>query len=380
MSARHLVRPFLFLMLIGALIAAPLSGGTVAAKEESTTLNVVNEMELVHLLETVRQTTGFSIVWNPTDKNIRGKKVTGGTKFTGKPKELFSQFRAFLTFYGLVVIPLGSHDSPTYAVMDARQTSAIMRLKPTNVDLNESNLEEYEVKDGFYITTSIEVQHMNDLRNARNALTRIVTGMNIGNVTEVPDARSFVVTDFAPNVVAIYRLLKRMDRPSSSSSTTAGTTVAIDLEHAVAADSAQTLSALFAAAPAAGAPRGRQSVTLGSPTAPRIVADERTNRLLVTGSSEAIAKVRAAIELVDVPVRMPAMRVHMVVLNNIQADQAAGSLLALVRASPALWRSGTNQPMPSIVSHEETNALLISATQGHAESILALIEQMDRKR
>ena len=52
---------------------------------------------------------------------------------------------------------------------------------------------------------------MTDLRNARNALTRIVTGQNIGNVTEVPDARAFVITDFAPNAVSIYKLLKEMD-------------------------------------------------------------------------------------------------------------------------------------------------------------------------
>ena len=87
------------------------------------------------------------------------------------------------------------------------------------------------------------MEHMQDLRNARNALTRIVTGQNIGNVTEVPSAKTFVVTDFAPNVVAIYRLLKQMDVPSASASTTTGETEAIKLQHGTATDHGGGLAA-----------------------------------------------------------------------------------------------------------------------------------------
>lgn len=375
--------PFPSVLLVLALLACPvlLAGDATAREDESTTLNVVSEMDLAALIETVRQTTGYSIVWNPADKSIRGKQVIGGTKFSGTPSELFSQFRAFLTFYELVVIPLGSKTSPTWVVVDARRSGAILRLKPQNVTLNDRNLDDFEEKDGLYITTTIEVEHMNDLRNARNALTRIVTGQNIGNVTEVPDARSFVVTDFAPNVVAIYRLLKRMDRPSASSSTTAGTTVAIELEHARAADAASTLAHLFAAdTTTPPQQRVRATGSPGQPRAPRIVAEDRTNQLLVTGTEAAIAKVRAAVALVDVPVEVPATQLHFVALKNIQAAEASNALSALVRSSPAMWGGPANARLPSIVSHQETNALLISATKAHAESLLALIEQMDRPR
>lgn len=367
----------LFVLLAATLLLAP---ATATAEEDRSTLNVMSDTDIVTLLETVRQTTGYSIVWNPHDKNIRGKKITGGTKFVGTPEEIFSQFRALLTFYELVTIPLGSKDSPTWAVMDARQTSSILRLKPTNVNLDESNLDAFANKDGLFITTTIQVEHMNDLRNARNALTRIVTGSNIGNVTEVPDAKAFVITDFAPNVVAIYRLLKRMDRPSRSSSTTAGTTVAIDLEHAQAREAATTLTGLFAASATLPQQRGRQPSTYGAPTAPRIVADGRTNRLLVTGSKEAIAKVREAVALVDVPVRVASTKAHYVMLEHIRAGEAATALTALVAASPTMWSTGASDPVPSIVDHSETNALLISATKAQAETLLALIAQMDKQR
>ena len=367
----------LFLCLTAALVLAP---SIAEAEGDRTTLNVMSDTEIVTLLETVRQTTGYSIVWNPQDKNIRGKKITGGTKFVGTPEQIFSQFRALLTFYELVVIPLGSKDSPTWAIMDARQTSSILRLKPTNVSLNERNLAEYENKDGFFITTTIQVEHMNDLRNARNALTRIVTGMNIGNVTEVPDAKAFVVTDFAPNVVAIFRLLKRMDRPSASSSTTAGTTVAIELKHAAAMEAASTLTGLFAAASPMPQQRGRSTTSFGAPRAPRIVADKRTNRLLVTGTEDAIAKVREAVTLLDVKVESAQTEVAYVVLEHANAGETAAALQALVASSPTLWRTGATGVMPSIVADNQSKGLLISGSASAIRAIQTLIGQMDKVR
>ena len=373
--------PFPVRLLVPLLLAAVVLAPTAAqAKEERTTLNVMADTEITALLEQVRQTTGYSIIWNPADKNIRGKKVTGGTKFVGTAADIFSQFRAFLTFYELVVVPLGEKETPTWAIVDARYASTIMRLKPVNVQLTEANLGEYEGKDGLYITTTIQVEHMNDLRNARNALTRIVTGSNIGNVTEVPDAKSFVVTDFAPNVVAIYRLLKRMDRPNVTSSTTAGKTIAIELEHATAMEAAGTLTQLFASPPPSPQARGRSPSWSAAPTAPRIVADARTNRLLVTGTAEAIAKVQEAVTLIDVRVPTAKTEVALVMLHNVKADQTAGALMELLRASPGMWNTGPRGIMPAVVADMQSNSLLISGSADAIRALQALIGQMDKTR
>ncbi len=337
-------------------------------------------VEIEHFLRALQKSTGISLMWNPADKNIRGKKIIGGIRLRATKDELFARARSMLTFYELVFIPLGSTEEPIWTVMDARQTSSILKLKPEAIELTDDNLAMYEGKDGMFVTTTIEVEHMADLRQARNALTRIVTGSNIGNVTEVPSARSFVVSDFAPNVVAIYRLLKRMDRPNETSSTTAGKTIAIELAHAVALEAASTLTQLFEAR--TGGPQGRRPAPAVTtpPTAPRIVADVRTNQLLVTGAPAALEKVREAVTLIDVPVESTEVEVSVVQLEHTEADHVAEVLNNLIQASTALWRGGPRGAMPVVVPDSESDTLLISGNATALRGIQALVGQLDKDR
>ena len=69
------------------------------------------------------------------------------------------------------MIPVGPAGYQVQLVMDARQTSSILKLKPDYVKLTDENLSTYENQDGKFITTTIRVQNMTDLRNARNAST-----------------------------------------------------------------------------------------------------------------------------------------------------------------------------------------------------------------
>ena len=86
-----------------------------------------------------------------------------------------------------------------------------------------------------------------------------------------------------------------------------------------------------------------------------------------------------AVALIDVAVPVPSTRVVLVKLEHIDAPEAAGTLTQLIRSSPTLWRAGPRDPMPSVVSHNQTNSLVISATERHLEAIKALIEQMDQR-
>ena len=220
---------------------------------------------------------------------------------------------------------------------------------------------------------------MNDLRNARNALTRIVTGQNIGNVTEVPSANAFVVTDFAPNVCAIYRLLREMDVPSASSSTTSGEMGTVTLEHASAVELAHILMRHYGvqAAPAQARARGAAQVVQG-PNSPRITADPRTNMLLLTGTADQLEAVKKAISLLDVPVLFPEQNAHLLRLKNIDAGDAARALTQLIMTAPGAWGSSTAHPVrPSVVAHDETNSLLISGSEGDYTKLRRLVEEMD---
>jgi len=377
---------------LGAVTLLLLAGAPLrqAVAEDDVVIHVPADMGMEDFLTSVAEATGKPLVWNPLDKNVRGKRLKGGLDLRAPRRELFGLVRGVLAFYELTLLPVGPEGHEVVLVMDARQTSAILKLKPLNVTLTEDNLARYAHADGLFITTSIAVQHMEDLRSARNALTRIVTGGNVGNVTEVPATRSFVVTDFAPNVVAIYRLLKTMDQPQPRPSTTSGVTVAVALQHARARDLAAVLTQHIAARPATAGrtPQRGPAPASTTPSIPRITPDARTNRILVTGTEAEVVWVKSTITLLDVAVPQTSQRTptptpkvqisaHLIRLSYVQAAPAARTLSILIGNAPALWASARQRP--NVVAHEETNALLIACSDADLTWIRALVRELDTK-
>ena len=359
------------------LLAPPLGAMRPAHAGEEVQLTFGDqEVPMEDFLKAVAKVTKQTLVWNPSDKAIRGRTVIGGVSLTAPPGEFLDAIRSFLLFYELVMIPVGPRGHEVILIMDARQSSILLKLKPELIVLTEENLDAYAHKDGLFVTTTIEVEHMQDLRSARNALTRIVTGQNIGNVTEVLASSAFVVTDFAPNVVAIYRLLKQMDHPNATSSTTSAETEAVALQFTKAEDVVAVLNNQFASPQQAGGSRAAQSTAVTPPVAPRIVADERTNRVLVTGTTGDIAAVKAVIALLDISVSKVETQSVVIPLHHIAAAEAAIALSTLTRATQEL-HGGPRSEMPVVISHQQTNALLVSGSARAIQEIRALLAGMD---
>ncbi len=380
--------------------------GIVEADDELVRLTIgEDDVEIENFLRAVGKVTGVPLVWNPSDKNIRGKKIIGSVDLKAPKGELFNLVRALLTFYELVMIPVGPAEYQVQLVMDARQTSSILKLKPDYVKLTDENLTLYENQDGKFITTTIKVENMTDLRNARNALTRIVTGQNIGNVTEVPAARAFVVTDFAPNVVAIYRLLREMDVKPEGKEVVSEY---ITLEHAVAEELEPILTDLFTGREAVsrpGQPRrpGNQAAG-GEPEdpEPRIISDPRTNKIILYGIRADIDEIKTVISNLDVPIYLQNDRVNVVRLKNLEAEPTAEVLSTLIEAASVFGTSagqtgtGTGRPgrpgttgaprtareeeKPAVVADVKSNSLIIAATRRQYEELLRVIEAIDIKK
>ena len=142
------------------------------------------------------------------------------------------------------------------------------------------------------------MQNLENLRDARTALQRLITMNNVGNVQEVPDARAFVVTDFAPQVAAVYRQVRAMD---AARARVRPRVEFVALKSALAerlVPVLQEMSGLSAKTPAAGRPPEG-----AAPSAPplRIVADPWTNQVIVSGPSEQVEKVLLVIPRLDRP-------------------------------------------------------------------------------
>jgi type II secretory pathway component GspD/PulD (secretin) len=367
----------------GLLLGAP----TVRAEdEEERVLTFEGPTPLIDVIRAIGESLDLPLVWDPKSRAFQNKEVMGDVVLRGTTEEILAGFRGLLTFYELVVIPVGKGANQKLMIMDARQTAAIVKLKPKYVELNDDNIEQYAGMDGVFLTTTIRVANMENLRDARNALNRIVTGQNIGNVTEVPDARAFVVTDFAPNVVAIYRLLKEMDvgTPPDAAEAAAREVVfeAVRLKHAKAAEAVSVLTQHFAA-PAAPPARQRTPQQAPSlvPALPglKIHADPRLNQVLVTGMRKDVNRVLEVIGAMDQPLTPPTAQIQVVRLQHIDATAAAHVLDQLIRRYPQPWQRGPGtEYLPAVVADSQTNAVLLHGDDAAITMLRRVLADLDQ--
>jgi type II secretory pathway component GspD/PulD (secretin) len=193
---------------------------------------------------------------------------------------------------------MGASGGGFWYATDARVLASqfILRTKPTWVVVTEGNVAELEGRDGWFVATVIPVENLESLRDARTAMQRIVSANNIGMVQEVPAARAFVVADFAPNVAAVWRLVKQMDVPTR----TPGLRIeSFRLAHARAGAVKALLDGLYP--PRVQVPMPQQAGVEASLGGPYVMADEPTNQVFARASAPDLTAIRAVIEALDVP-------------------------------------------------------------------------------
>lgn len=382
MSLTTLRKPVICLLvaLLLTTTLGPISSAHADEKgQEVVTLRIPADAPVEEFLGAVRTATGYTIVWDPMDKAVRGKQVKGEISFRGTPDDVFARARALLTFYELVVIRVGPKTGQMYLVMDARRSSSILKLNADFVEVTADNVADLDDMHGYFVTTTIQVRHMTDLRNARTALSRIVTGQNIGSVTEVPDAKTFVVTDFAPNVASIWRLLKAMDIPAVN----AGRALeAFTLQHANANEAVGQLRSLFPPtgatrqAPSRGS-RGAPAVTMGVSNA-HFAADERTKQIVVNAAPEQMEHIRSALKLIDKPTPKIESIIEIIRVENIDSRHVAQTLSAIAERTSSLWADPTNRASaPTLVPTPSSDSLLISGTPKAITTLRRLLQEMD---
>jgi general secretion pathway protein D len=142
-----------------------------------------------------------------------------------------------------------------------------------------------------------------------------------------------------------------------------------------------------------------------------VMADQRTNQLIVAAFPIDLPLVRRVIEELDVRVAAPTGRFHVYQCKDADAEDLAGKVQELFtgqqsttsrpRQSGTSGTSGTPAPAPSssgtgavalgdgggvgevetrIVADERTNSLLIQAEERKYREILQVLEQLDKKR
>ena len=206
-----LVKPLLFVALAAMLIATPAaSQDSITVKKEEDgkfqfTPNPKGD-EIKAFIDIIVNETSASVVFDPASPQVRGRKIEIKGPVTIERKSVFDWVRSVLSFQRLILVPTGPRQANTWMLVDLNAPQ--ITNHPEYVP--EDELEAWADKDGAYIVSTITMKHLGDTSRARNAVAQLST-RQIGRINDIPQTRSFIVGDFAPVVVSMWKLLKSMD-------------------------------------------------------------------------------------------------------------------------------------------------------------------------
>src|SRR5690606_33881483 len=314
-----------------------------AGAQQQFTLNF-RDTDLRQVIETVGELTGRNFLPDP---RVRGTV----TLISNTPMSLDSVYEAFLTMLsinGFVTIDDGEF-TRIVADQTARQLPS-----PTSAAEREA-----------LVTQVVRVDNV-----SATALVPILRPMQAqyAHLTAIPNSNLLVIVDRKSNVHRLIEVREAGDRQMVED------VEVIRLNHAFAGEVVQTLSAVAqASAAAAGGAPGVQ-----------IVADERTNSVLLSGTAQARLRYRALVAYLDEPVEGGGdTRVRY--LNYADAEELATRLQQQFGGTGAAAAAGANGAQPaegpvSIWADPATNALVISAPSRIMHSMMSIIDQIDIPR
>jgi len=263
------------------------------------------ETSLREFIESVGRITGRDFVVDP---RIQGT-VSLSSQRQLTAEELYRVFQNELQVNGYAAVELGNGQ---------------VRVVPAQVSRTQPLPLASEDDDSTVATTVIETQHL-DATTLAQVLQPLIDSQS-GTVTPWPASNLVVVTDWRDNLVRLEQLAARLDQRRDLQ------TEVIPLEHANADDMAQTLDTLMARE------EGNQV---------RIVANERSNSLVVFGGGENLSRVKRLIATLDQP-RTRQRNTRVIYLENVDAESMVEVLSGLIGQQS---QGNANQQAQSLMQH-----------------------------
>lgn len=215
-----------------------------------------------------------------------------------------------------------------------------------------------------YVTEVIQLDNV-QVNQILQVVRPLVSSAN-GQLSAYADANLLVVVDSAANVARIRAVLQRID---------AASTPAIDviaLEYAEAKGVVRMLQSLSG--------RAQSEGEGGSAPGLQVVADERSNAVLVSGELRARERARDLIARLDQPSAQSG-NTRVFYLEYGSAPNIAAVLESVVEKMAAqAGTQGEASTRATIQADEETNALIITADIETANNLQAIIQRLDIQR
>jgi general secretion pathway protein D len=343
MRGKHHVVKFL-LRAMPVLLAAALAVSPVRAQDYTVNLK---ETDIQELIKFVADATGTTIVVDPAVKGkvkvVSSKPVSSG--------ELYDLFLSILEVHGYTAVRSGGVVRVIQS-KDARSAPVAVQDESTRRGSDE------------YVTQVIRLENISAAKLI--PVLRPLVPQQAHMAAYAP-SNAIIISDTSSNIDRIRDIIERMDRTARQQ------TEIISLKYAVAEDVVRMLDQLNKSeAKAAG---GAEPEVL-------LVADKRTNSVLVAGDELERARMERLIAHLDTPLEQSG-NVKVIYLEYANAKDVADVLGRVLQSIDQLG-SGDGKSDKSgkstIEADEGTNALIITADTDEMAALEAVIHRLDIRR
>lgn len=314
---------------------------------ETTTLNFKGA-DIRAVISSIADVTGKNFIVDP---RVKGKVTLISNRAMGKG-EVYKVFLSILEVHGYTAIPSGN---AIKIVPDAdAKHSAMPFVSPRNPG-----------KGDEAVTRVIEIEHVTAAQLVP-ILRPLVPPQ--GHLAAYPQSNVLIISDRAANIARLVKIIKRIDQPTS------GEIEIVQLENAVASDLVRVLTSLQQQANKKNLKSSR----------PMLVADERTNSILIGGDRAARLQLRAIISHLDTPSEVVG-DTHVIYLRYAKAKDLVPVLTGVGKSKKSKGKTATSRPASGqqpfdIQADESTNALVITAAPSIFRSLKSVIAQLDVRR
>ena len=319
---------------------------------ETVTLNL-KDADIGALISTVAEVTDRNFIVDP---RVKGK-VTVISSRPMDSDEVYQVFLSILKVHGFAAVPSGE------VIKIVPDVNAKQDGIPTASDNAPGRGDQM-------VTRVVQVDNV-----AAAQLVPILRPLvpQQGHLAAYPTTNVLIISDRASNVERLLTIIRRIDQVSDSE------IEVITLQHASATEVVRVLNSLSRTGPAAAkAPAaGRQQV---------LVADERTNSVLLGGDRSTRLRMRAIISHLDTPLDAGG-NTDVVYLHYAEATELVEVLLGVGKIEEQEKTqqgkgkvTGSSRGSFDIQADESTNALVITAPPDIMRTLKRVIGQLDIRR
>lgn len=327
------------------------------------------DVEIRDFVEQISRAMGINFIMEP---KLSGKI----TIITEKKMTVEEAYQAFLSALEVMGYTILKSPSGLYKIV---KTANAKKL-PLEIFREDTPFEDR------FVTRIIQVNKI-----SANKLATVIKDLisKDGNLFAYPDTNTLIITDTGANIDRILQIVKELDQEGPQE-----TIEIIAVQNADATDIAQKVQELFQKEETGTTSRRRR--TSGeeleeAPTVTKILADERTNSVIVLGTKRGILEVRLLISKLDSALYGEEGTIHVYYLNHANAEELSSVLSALVAdaETKAATKKGEEKKAGAVqleggvkVTHDTaTNSLVITGSTKDYETLVnTVIRKLDIPR